>query len=303
MKERFEGEGQPALVDALKNHQLILGDREIADAFLSVGTLQEFSKGTALITEGTETSDVFLLIAGSVGVVVKSNEVATRRAGEPVGEMAAIEPQPRAASVVAQETVVALKVSAPAFLKIGDDYPRMWKAVAKILARRLLERNKLITAPNNKPRLFVISSAEALATARALQDALARDVLVQVWTDGAFFAGGYNLEALEKAVDASDFAVAIAQPDDVIESKGHRAATLRDNVLFELGLFMGRLKRHRSILLHPRVKELKLPSDLHGLTTAGYEVVEENELSSSIAPAANEIRRIVKAHGVKTQTN
>jgi CRP-like cAMP-binding protein len=183
MKERFEGEGQPALVDALKNHQLILGDREIADAFLSVGTLQEFSKGTALITEGTETSDVFLLIAGSVGVVVKSNEVATRRAGEPVGEMAAIEPQPRAASVVAQETVVALKVSAPAFLKIGDDYPRMWKAVAKILARRLLERNKLITAPNNKPRLFVISSAEALATARALQDALARDVLVQVWTD------------------------------------------------------------------------------------------------------------------------
>lgn len=303
MKERFEGDGRPALVDALKSHQVILGDREIADAFLSVGTLHEFSKGTTVIAEGAETSDVFLIIAGSAGIIVKSNEIGTRRAGEPVGEMAAIEPQPRSASVIAQETVVAWKVSAPAFLKIGEDYPRMWKAVAKILARRLLERNKLIAPPNDKPRLFVISSAEALPTARALQDALQRDVLVQVWTDGAFFAGGYSLEALEKAVDASDFAVAIAQPDDVVESKGDRAATLRDNVLFELGLFMGRLKRHRSILLHPRVKELKLPTDLHGLTTAGYEMVDEKDLPSSIAPAANEIRRIVKAHGIKTQTN
>jgi len=46
--------------------------------------------------------------------------------------------------------------------------------------------------------------------------------------------------------------------DDVIETRGTRHATLRDNVLFELGLFMGKLTRYRAILVHPRVTDLKL---------------------------------------------
>lgn len=51
----------------------------------------------------------------------------------------------------------------------------------------------------------------------------------------------------------SDFALAIAQPDDVVRSRKKMQPTLRDNVLFELGLFMGKLTRHRAILIHPRV--------------------------------------------------
>lgn len=303
MRERFEGEGRPALVEALKRHEVIVGDHPLLDAFLQVGSLEEFAKGSALIEEGQDTTDVFLIIAGSASVVVKANEVGARKAGEPVGEMAAIEPQPRAASVIAKETLVAWKVSGSAFNKVGDEYPQMWKAVARVLARRLLERNKLITAPNDKPRLFIISSAEALPIARTIQSALQYDVLVEVWNFGVFFAGGYSLEALENAVDASDFAVAIAQPDDVVESRGRREATLRDNVLFELGLFMGRLRRHRSILVHPRVKELKLPSDLQGLTTLGYNPAEEKDLPAALGPACNDIRNIVKKFGIKTQTN
>src|SRR5260370_4472034 len=115
----------------------------------------------------------------------------------------------------------------------------------------------MIQPANEFPKLFIISCSEALPVANELRAQLEHDVFSSVWDQGVFFAGGYPLEALEKAVSESDFAVAIAQPDDIVESRGTRYSTLRDNVLFELGIFLGRLTRHRAILLHPRVTGLK----------------------------------------------
>jgi len=97
--------------------------------------------------------------------------------------MAAIEVQPRAASVVAHDTVVALKLNSATFLDVGKKHPQIWLAFARELARRLLERNKLIQAPNEHPKLFIISSSEALPVAREIQDGLQHDVLTTVWTD------------------------------------------------------------------------------------------------------------------------
>lgn len=300
MKERFEGGGRPNLIDALKRQELIGGDAALAESFAAAGMLQEYQKGDTLITEGAHDNDVYLLIAGSVAIVVRSNNIATRRAGQSIGEMAAIEPaQPRSASNVALETVVALKVPGDEFNRIANEHPEIWKPLAREQARRLFERNKLITAPNSAARLFIISSVEALDIARAIQKGLDRDVHSTVWTDGVFFAGGYSLEALEKAVTESDFAVAIAQPDDVIVSRGTPSPTLRDNVLFELGLFMGKLTRYRTILVHPRVKDLKLPSDLQGLMLLSYEPISSPaDLAARLGPVCTDIRTIVRNLGV-----
>jgi len=235
--------------------------------------------------------------------VVKGNEIATRKAGQHVGEMAAIEPaQKRSATVVAHDTLVALKVKSADFSSIGKDYPQIWLPIARELSRRLLQRNDLISPPNEYPKLFIISSAEALTIAREIQAQLEHDVFSTVWSQGVFFAGGYPLEALEKAVSESDFAVAIAQPDDIVETRGEKHATLRDNVLFELGLFMGKLTRHRAILVHPRVAGLKLPSDLHGLTLASFAQGQPNELPARLGPACNQIRKLIKDLGVRTLT-
>jgi CRP/FNR family cyclic AMP-dependent transcriptional regulator len=299
LKDRFEGAGRPNLIDALRRQEFIGGDKALAEVFATAGTLEEYPKGAGIIVEGAPDNDIYLLVAGSVAVVVKGNEVAIRKSGQTVGEMAAIEPaQPRSASIFAHDTVVALKVTNTEFMRIGSEHPVIWQPLARELARRLLERNKLITLPNDSPRLFIISSAEALEVARALQKGLDRDVLSTVWTDGVFFAGGYSLEALENAVGDSDFAVAIAQPDDIIESKGRRSPTLRDNVLFELGLFMGKLTRYRTILVHPRVKDLKLPSDLQGLTLLSYEPCDPADLPARLGPVCTDIRAIVKNLGV-----
>ncbi len=268
---------------------------------INEGELLEFQKGDKLITQGAEDNEIYLIVSGEVLIVIKGMEYRKRVAGEHVGEMAAIEPgQKRSADVVAIDTVVALRLSSAVFMKLGEAFPQIWLPIAQMLSRRIFQRNDLIQPPNEYPKLFIISSAEALNVAREVQAHLDRDVFSTVWPDGVFFAGGYPLEALEKAVSESDFAVAIAQPDDLVTSRGTSSPTLRDNVLFELGLFMGKLSRHRAILIHPRVSALKLPSDLHGLTLLSYAEGKPDELSARLGPACNEIRKMVKNLGVRT---
>jgi CRP/FNR family transcriptional regulator, cyclic AMP receptor protein len=130
-----------------------------------------------------------------------------------------------------------------------------------------------------------------------LQNAFEHDpFLVVIWTDGVFRASQYSIESLEKELDQSDFAIAIAQPDDITESRDKSARTPRDNVIFELGFFMGRLGRHRSLLLEPRGEEVKLPSDLTGITTIPYKY-DANNLAAALGPACNRVRDVVNELG------
>ena len=301
MKERFEGNNRPTLIDALKRQEFVGGDIAIAEAMAEQGELLEFSKGDKIIAQGGEDNDIYLLVAGHVSIVIKGNEYTTRRAGQSVGEMAAIEPsQKRSADVVAHDSVVALRLTNAQFMALGRRFPQIWLPLARELSRRLFQRNELIPSPNEYPKLFIISSTEALKVADTIRASLELDVFSTVWKQGVFFAGGYSLEALEKAVSESDFAIAIAQPDDIVESRGSRQPTLRDNVLFELGLFMGTLGRHRALLIHPEVDGLKLPSDLQGLTLLHYVPGDPDELPACLQEACDQIRRIVKNLGVRT---
>jgi predicted nucleotide-binding protein len=300
MRERFKGAGEGHLLDALRRQELADGNLDIALAFKKCGELVEFAKGDKLIEQYGEDNDVFLLISGAVAIVVKGNQLATRKAGQQVGEMAAIEPAlKRSADVIALDTVVALKINSPNFVEIGSLFPQIWLPLARELSRRLYQRNDLIPPPNEFAKLFIISSAEGAEVARQIQAALERDVFSTIWDQGIFFGGGYPIEALEGAVDESDFAMAIAHAEDIIESRGSRGPTLRDNVLFELGLFMGKLSRHRAILVYPKTADLKLPSDLHGLTMIAYQQGKPDELQSRLGPVCTEIHNLVSSLGVR----
>jgi CRP/FNR family cyclic AMP-dependent transcriptional regulator len=45
----------------------------------------------------------------------------------------------------------------------------------------------------------------------------------------------------------------------------------RDNVLFELGMFIGKLGRKKAFVVHPGKRGVSLPSDLARITTAPYD--------------------------------
>lgn len=125
-----------------------------------------------------------------------------------------------------------------------------------------MQRNVLVNATREKIRVFIISSVESLDVARTVQNAFAHDPFTTViWTDGVFKVANYTLQSLEDEVDNSDFAIAIAHADDMTESRGKSWPVPRDNVVFELGLFMGRLGKARAILMEPRDDGVKLPSE------------------------------------------
>lgn len=298
--QRFDGAtGRDILIEALLEQQLVGGNRDLANEFAEKGDLVEVSDGDQLITQGAEDNDLYLIIAGSFRVLVNGREVSRRGRGAHVGEMAVVEPtQRRAASVIATEPAILLKLPYPVVTEIASRRPEIYRVMAKVLARRLLERNRLIGQHREQVKVFVISSVESLPIARMIQSALAHDPFtVTVWTDGVFKAGGYAMDDLEAQVDDSDFAIAIAHSDDQTMFRGQDWPTPRDNVVFELGLFMGRLGRKRAILMEPSDDKVKLPSDLRGVTTIGYVYEEGKDQDAKFAPACNILRRHINEYG------
>jgi hypoxanthine phosphoribosyltransferase len=144
-----------------------------------------------------------------------------------------------------------------------------------------------------KPRIFVGSSEESLLIAYAIQENLERVAEVVVWDQDIFNVSSYNLEALSDELQRSDFSVFVFTPEDDAKIHGEKHRTVRDNVLFELGLFMGHLGRDRSFIVQPRgVKKLHLPTDLAGINVATYDSSRtDGNLKAALASACSRIRK------------
>jgi predicted nucleotide-binding protein len=99
-----------------------------------------------------------------------------------------------------------------------------------------------------RPSVFVGSSSEGLNVARNIQALLDRECEVKLWDQGVFGLSTGTLESLVLALDEFDFAILVLTPDDMILSRGQEHPSARDNVLFELGLFMGGLGRPRTFI-------------------------------------------------------
>ena len=281
------------------SQKLVVGNHMLAEELADKAELSTVSPGSTLIEQGGADNGIFFILAGTFDILVNGHCVAKRGPNDHVGEMATIQPtQKRSASVIAAEDAVVAKLSEESFTEIGSRYPEMYRFIAQELSRRLLQRNALLNAFRHKIRIFVISSVEALPIARAVQNAFAHDPFVTVvWTDGVFRVANYTLENLEAQIDDSDFAVAIAHADDLTGSRGKPWPSPRDNVIFELGLFMGRLGRSRAILMEPREEMIKLPSDLAGITTITYRFERGAEVAALLAPACNALRDHINALG------
>ena len=293
MLRRFEGSaGRRLRVEALLNQKIVAGNAQLADALADRVRLETTTPGQPIIEQGASDNDVILILAGTFDIVVNGRIVGRRTANDHVGEMAAIEPaQTRAATVVCVEEAVIARLSEADLSDLAGQYPEIYRCIAKELSRRLMQRNALVTSTRETIRVFIISSVEGLDVARAVQNAFAHDrFTTMLWTDGVFRIANYTLESLENEIDRSDFAIAIAHSDDILESRGKSWPAPRDNVIFELGLFMGRLGKQRAILMEPRDEGVKLPSDLAGITTIAYRFQKGIDSAAMLAPACNVLR-------------
>ena len=149
-----------------------------------------------------------------------------------------------------------------------------------------------------KPRLFVASSSEQLGLAYALQESLVHDVETTVWTQGVFTLSRSTMADLMNILSEVDFGLFVLAPDDLTQMRGKELNTVRDNVLFELGMFVGRLGAERSFLVIPSGAEIHLPTDLLGMTPATFESNrQDGNLLAALGPACNRIRRVIQKLG------
>jgi predicted nucleotide-binding protein len=98
----------------------------------------------------------------------------------------------------------------------------------------------------SKPSVFVGSSSEGVEFARAVRWHLRNDAEITLWNDGFFRPGVTFIETLVNSLPRFDFAILVFRADDLTTSHGVETFSPRDNVIFELGLFMGRLGRSRT---------------------------------------------------------
>jgi hypothetical protein len=152
-----------------------------------------------------------------------------------------------------------------------------------------------------KPRVFIASSKEALLIARALQHELRDIAISQLWNQGFFRPGTVVLDDLVKGVDGFDFGVFVFAPDDVLKMRNKDYSAVRDDVVFELGIFVGKLGPKRSIFVVPEQdSDLRLPTDLTGVIPAKYTndyIAQRIALEVAVSGAIFQISEVIRSLG------
>jgi HEAT repeat protein len=104
---------------------------------------ESFSDGVKIVREGEIGDLMFIIVSGEVRVTMTQGqsevEIARRKAGEYVGEMALISREPRSASVIAVGHVRALSIDQKSFESLLRDRPDASLAVIQVLTERLKE--------------------------------------------------------------------------------------------------------------------------------------------------------------------
>jgi hypothetical protein len=136
--------------------------------------------------------------------------------------------------------------------------------------------------------IFVASSSKKEPIAEKIQTSLQEELaklgepaVVDLWRN-RFPKSETAIESLETVAEEVDFAVLVMSGDDVTVRGKTKAVTPRDNLVFELGLFIGALGRDRSFIARDRKKTLRLPTDILGLTVLFYDSAPLDRLTTSL---------------------
>ena len=145
-------------------------------------------------------------------------------------------------------------------------------------------------------RIFIGSSSEERSPANGLKrNLITYGHTVKVWDQGVFAIGKFAFESLLEALDKFDAAVFIFAPNDFVKIRGREFDAVRDNVVFELGLFTGRLGRDRTFWLVPKGQtQLRIASDLLGVLPAEYVPPTDTDWASALSVCAEQIHEALR---------
>jgi hypothetical protein len=147
-----------------------------------------------------------------------------------------------------------------------------------------------------RPSLFVGSSVESVRIAEAVQRHLQHVADVTPWNQIGFLLNKPILDTLLKEVRRHDYAVFVFASDDVVRLRNRTLLVTRDNVMFELGMFISALGSERCFFLVPRIeKPFRIPTDLAGITPAYYDPNSHGgDVSRYVGAACAEVAEAIR---------
>ncbi|MFH6911274.1 TIR domain-containing protein [Acinetobacter sp. AM3-2] len=147
---------------------------------------------------------------------------------------------------------------------------------------------------SDKPTVFIASSSEAIAVAEAVHIKLEQETRVKLW-ENAFDLSSITITTLINKTKEVDYAVFVFHPDDKTLIRENEYSSVRDNVVLELGMFIGAIGLERCFILVPRSAEttFRLPTDLAGVT-ASYYNDQELEVMDAVTGCCAKIKQAIK---------
>jgi CRP-like cAMP-binding protein len=154
------------------------------DALLALGTRRRHDRGDALINEGDRHTDAYLLLSGCVKVVSRAGDgqatlLAIRVPGDLVGELAALDGQPRSATVIAAVDTVSRVIDSATLMAFLGTRPAVGGTVYRSLAAKLRESVQFRVDLSGAPvlvRLARVLYHLALGYGRPTSDGMLVDV-------------------------------------------------------------------------------------------------------------------------------
>lgn len=153
---------------------------------------------------------------------------------------------------------------------------------------------------SDKPTVFIASSSEAVNVAEAVHIKLEQELKVRLW-ENAFDLSSVTITTLIGKTREADYAVFVFHPDDKSIIRNKEYNSVRDNVVLELGMFIGVLGLERCFILVPKSVEsqFRLPIDLAGVTASFYDDQEESP-TDAVTGSCAKIKQAIKR--IETQT-
>ena len=145
----------------------------------------------------------------------------------------------------------------------------------------------------DRPKIFIGSSTEGIEVANAIHYNLDHFAEVTIWTHGVFKLSTTIITTLVNSLNNSDFGIFVFSPDDITNLRGSNFSTVRDNVIFETGLFAGKLGIDKVFFLKPRNQvDLHLPTDLLGMVVGEYDSNRiDRSLIAATGPFCSQVRQ------------
>lgn len=292
--------GRARLADVLRNQILVAGDETVAAKLSEKAKTRQLAGGVCIIDQGAADNDLHFLLSGSCSICVNGREIAVRKAGEHVGEVALLDTVAlRSATVKTAEATLIATVTEKHFAQVASAHPQLWRRMAMVLANRLRDRNRFHPAPREQPAIFIGSSSKrGIQVAEYINKYLSKlPVVPRLWSRGVFEASDTAIEDLVRASTQVDFAALVLTGDDITRSRGKNKSSPRDNVIFELGLFMGALGRNRTYMVAPRSLDLKIPTDLLGVNQLRFTSRRGQTMARNLKAVLQQLRTLIEKYG------